>query len=169
MSIAFLSARRSKDPNKQVGACIVGSDNVIVGIGYNGFPRGCADEQLPWAKIAQDGDPLKTKYPYVCHAEVNAILNANSVGVRGSSVYVTMYPCNECAKVMIQAGVAEVVFFEAKGGNKAKDARIYEASKRLLALSGVRTRQHCPDEPITLDFARRQPCVPLAEAAAEGA
>lgn len=125
-----------------------------VGIGYNGFPRGCADEHLPWAKVAADGDPLKTKYPYVCHAEVNAVLNANS-SVRDTTVYVSMFPCNECAKVMIQAGVKQVVFFEGKDGKSAKDAAIYAASRRLLAMAGVELRQHCPQEPIVLDFTLR--------------
>jgi len=86
-----------------VGACIVNPDRIILGIGYNGFPRGCSDDALPWAKLATDGDPLKTKYPYVCHAEMNAILNKNNSNLHGASIYVSMYPCNECAKLIIQA------------------------------------------------------------------
>ena len=113
-----------------------------------------ADEHLPWAKVAADGDPLKTKYPYVCHAEVNAVLNANS-SVRDTTVYVSMFPCNECAKVMIQAGVKQVVFFEGKDGKSAKDAAIYAASRKLLAMAGVELRQHCPQEPIVHDFTLR--------------
>lgn len=99
----------------QVGACIVGRDQIILGIGYNGFPRGCPDGQLPWAKVAADGNKLATKYPYVVHAEANSILNAkNTPTLCGASMYVTMFPCNECAKLIIQAGIREVVFFEDK-------------------------------------------------------
>ncbi|KAG2487267.1 hypothetical protein HYH03_014108 [Edaphochlamys debaryana] len=118
MALAFLSAERSKDPNKQVGAVIVNASNVILGIGYNGFPRGCCDSDLPWAKVAVGPsgcpDPLGTKYPYVVHAEANALLNTNHMSVAGARIYVTMFPCNECAKLMIQAGVREVVYHEDK-------------------------------------------------------
>jgi dCMP deaminase len=120
MAVAFLSAQRSKDPNKQVGACIVDRANVICGIGYNGFPRGCPDSRLPWAKRAPDGDPLRTKYPYVCHAEMNAILNKNGASVAGARVFVTMFPCNECAKLLIQAGIAEIVYHEDKAQPRAE-------------------------------------------------
>ncbi|PRW45007.1 Deoxycytidylate deaminase isoform A [Chlorella sorokiniana] len=160
MAVAFLSAQRSKDPNKQVGACIVDANNVICGIGYNGFPRGCADSQLPWAKRAASGDPLDTKYPYVCHAEMNALLNKNGASVAGARVYVTMFPCNECAKLMIQAGIKEVVYHEAKGEARRSDSPItggnfnrdqqYAASQRLLALAGVRLRQHLFRQPVLL-------------------
>ncbi|XP_058093202.1 uncharacterized protein LOC131239493 isoform X2 [Magnolia sinica] len=102
MAIAFLSAERSKDPNRQVGACLVSQNGIILGIGYNGFPRGCADDELPWAKKSRTGDPLETKYPYVCHAEVNAIMNKNHASAAGQKLYVTMFPCNECAKIIIQ-------------------------------------------------------------------
>ncbi|KAK4569051.1 hypothetical protein RGQ29_004448 [Quercus rubra] len=102
MAIAFLSAERSKDPNRQVGACLVSQNGIILGIGYNGFPRGCSDDKLPWAKKSKSGDPLETKYPYVCHAEVNAILNTNHASAAGQRLYVTMFPCNECAKIIIQ-------------------------------------------------------------------
>lgn len=117
MSIAFLSAQRSKDPNKQVGAVVVDRKHVIAGIGYNGFPRGCSDHALPWRKIEPtDGsDDLGTKYLYVVHAETNAILNANRAGLEGSSIYVTLFPCNECAKLLIQVGIREVVYHEGKG------------------------------------------------------
>ena len=114
MSVAFLSAQRSKDPNKQVGAVIVGPDRVIMGVGYNGFPRGCSDSDLPWAKKSANGDPMETKYAYVCHAEMNAIMNKNSQSLHGATLYVTMYPCNECAKLIIQSGIREVVYFEGK-------------------------------------------------------
>lgn len=120
MAVAYLSSQRSKDPNKQVGACIVDQNNVICGIGYNGFPRGCPDSKLPWAKLSRNGSKLDTKYPYVCHAEMNAILNKNGASVVGSKVYVTMFPCNECAKLMIQAGIAEIIFHEDKAQPKAE-------------------------------------------------
>lgn len=161
MSVAFLSAQRSKDPNKQVGACIVGEDKLILGVGYNGFPRGCADSALPWAKKSTNGDELETKYPYVCHAEMNAIMNKNSASVAGGTLYVTMYPCNECAKLIIQAGIREVVYYEGKiseaketpmspgvsDGSVAKrddPKHIYAAANRLLRLADVRVRQHSP-------------------------
>ena len=104
MSIAFLSAKRSKDPNTQVGACIVNNKKHIVGIGYNGFPRGCDDNNLPWCRESKSNSILETKYPFVCHAEVNAILNKNSTDVNGCSMYVGLFPCNECAKIIIQSG-----------------------------------------------------------------
>ncbi|XP_053440977.1 deoxycytidylate deaminase isoform X2 [Nycticebus coucang] len=102
MAVAFLSAQRSKDPNSQVGACIVDTENKIVGIGYNGMPNGCSDDLLPWRRTAESR--LDTKYPYVCHAELNAIMNKNSADVKGCSMYVALFPCNECAKLIIQAG-----------------------------------------------------------------
>lgn len=155
MSLAFLSAQRSKDPNKQVGACIVSRDNIIQGIGYNGFPRGCSDHRLPWSKCSGDGDILKTKYPYVVHAEANALLNKNSAMVDGSRVYVTLFPCNECAKLMIQAGIVEVIYHEAKveegsvptGATSSIRgetvlASSYQASITMLKLAGVKLRQH---------------------------
>ena len=158
MSVAFLSAQRSKDPNKQVGACIVGKDKLILGEGYNGFPRGCPDNALPWSKKSANDDPLETKYAYVCHAEMNAIMNKNSASVAGGSLFVTMYPCNECAKLVIQAGIKEVVYYEGKiSGTREtpttpgdarvakRDDPIYAAANRLLNLAGVRVRQHRPE------------------------
>ena len=112
MAIAFLSSMRSKDPNTQVGACIVNADKRIVGIGYNGFPRGCSDDELPWA--IESEDPLDTKYPFVCHAEMNAILNKNSSDVKGCSIYTALFPCNECTKLIIQSGITEVVYLSDK-------------------------------------------------------
>ncbi|CAM6088979.1 unnamed protein product [Calypogeia fissa] len=146
MAIAFLSAQRSKDPNRQVGACLVSQDQVILGIGYNGFPRGCSDDELPWAKISVDGDPLKTKYPYVCHAEVNAIMNKNHASAAGQRLYVTMFPCNECAKVIIQARIAEVIYFTEKGQTQSKNWQetSFLASRRLLAMAGVKVWQYKP-------------------------
>lgn len=142
MSLAFLSAQRSKDPNKQVGACIVSDKNIIISIGYNGFPRGISDDALPWAKLSKNNDPLETKYMFVCHAEANAILNANTDKMGGQRLYVTMFPCNECAKMIIQAGIKEIVYSEAKESGKRADWACYEASRLLLGLAGVRTRQH---------------------------
>uniref|UniRef100_A0A3Q2GVT5 Deoxycytidylate deaminase n=1 Tax=Equus caballus TaxID=9796 RepID=A0A3Q2GVT5_HORSE len=102
MAVAFLSAQRSKDPNSQVAACIVNAENKIVGIGYNGMPNGCSDDLLPWRRTAEN--KLDTKYPYVCHAELNAIMNKNSADVKGCTMYVALFPCNECAKLIIQTG-----------------------------------------------------------------
>lgn len=142
MAIAFLSAKRSKDPNRQVGACLVSKNGIILGIGYNGFPRGCSDDKLPWAKKSIKGDPLETKYPYVCHAEVNAILNTNHASASGQKLYVTMFPCNECAKIIIQSGVSEVIYFVEKRSSNPDTA--YIASHRLLSMAGVKVRKHQP-------------------------
>ncbi|WP_066900812.1 deoxycytidylate deaminase [Streptobacillus notomytis] len=128
MGIAFLSANRSKDPVTQVGACIV-KDSKIVGIGYNGFPIGSSDDEIPWGK---EGDFLNTKYAYVVHAELNAILNSNR-DLKGSTIYVTHFPCNECAKSIIQTGISKVIFFSDK--HKDKDSSI--ASKRMLINAGI--------------------------------
>ncbi|CAM9625499.1 unnamed protein product [Pylaiella littoralis] len=147
MSVAFLSAMRSKDPSTQVGACIVNEDRRIVGIGYNGFPMGCSDDDLPWAR--QAGDELDTKYPYVCHAEMNAILNKNSADVKGCLIYVALFPCNECAKLIIQSGIREVVYLS----DKYHETTSMKASRRLFDLAGVKCRQHVPSEDkITIDF-----------------
>ena len=138
MSIAFLSSMRSKDPNTQVGACIVNADKRIVGIGYNGFPRGCSDEELPWAREAEN--PLDTKYPYVCHAEMNAILNKNSADVKGCSIFVALFPFNECAKLIVQSGISEVVYLSDK---YAATVPVI-ASRRLLQMAKVKLRHHIP-------------------------
>ena len=124
MGIAELSAKRSKDPSTQVGSCIINEDNRIVGIGYNGFPQGISDDKVPWGK---EGDFLDTKYPYVCHAEMNAILNSIK-NVKGCTLYTTLFPCNECAKMIIQSGIKAVVYMNDK--NYEKDSTV--ASKRLL-------------------------------------
>ncbi|GIM14044.1 hypothetical protein Vretimale_17068 [Volvox reticuliferus] len=140
MALAFLSAERSKDPNKQVGAVIVNCDNVILGIGYNGFPRGCCDSDLPWAKEARSPDgrlnALATKYPYVVHAEANALLNKNAASVAGARIYVTMFPCNECAKLLIQAGVREVVYHEDKVLH-LEDGRNWDAMQEVKGENAV--------------------------------
>ena len=154
MAIAFLSSQRSKDPKKQVGACIVNAERVIVGIGYNGFPRGCADDALPWAKASASGDVLETKVPYVVHAEANAILNKNASTLQGAHLYVTMYPCCECAKLIIQCGIREVTYSEAK--NVARDGgppdALYVAAAKMLSLAGVRVQQHRARVPLVLSL-----------------
>eukprot|EP00124_Ichthyophonus_hoferi_P000124 Ihof_evm14s4 gene=Ihof_evmTU14s4 len=131
MAVAFLSAQRSKDPNSQVGACIVNEDKKIVGIGYNGMPNGCSDDILPWARQAESR--LDTKYPYVCHAELNAILNKNSANVKNCTIYVALFPCNECAKLIIQSGIRTVIFCS----DKYHDTDEFIASRRLLDMAGV--------------------------------
>ena len=134
MGIAMLSSMRSKDPNTQVGACIVNQDRKIVGTGYNGFPTGCSDDVLPWART---GSPLETKYPFVFHAELNAILNSISRDLRGCTLYVVMFPCNECAKAIIQSGIREVIYRD----NKYPDSDSVKASTMMLESAGVKLRQ----------------------------
>lgn len=112
MTLAVLTAMRSKDPHRQVGAVIVDRTSRIQGVGYNGFPRGCNDGRFPWARTSLDGNVLHTKYPYVMHAEANAILNKNAESLEGSTLYVTVFPCNECAKTIVQAGIRNVVVLE---------------------------------------------------------
>ena len=149
MAISFLSAMRSKDPNTQVGACIVDSNKCIIGIGYNGFPRGCSDETLPWAR---EGDnELHKKYPYVVHAEVNAILNKCSANVRGATIYVALFPCNECSKVIIQSGIKEVVYLK----DTYHDTDACRASRIMFRMSGVKLRQYQPEcGDITIQFGK---------------
>lgn len=132
MGIAMLAAKRSKDPNTQVGACIVSQDNIIISTGYNGMPKGCSDDEYPWER---DGD--QTKYPYVVHAELNAVLNANGRDLRGSKLYVALFPCNECAKAIIQSGIREVIYLS----DKYADTDNVRASKRMLHSAGVTYRQ----------------------------
>jgi dCMP deaminase len=138
MAMAFLTAQRSKDPNTQVGACIVDSNKRIVGLGYNGFPMGCSDDDLPWARHADS--ELHKKYAYVVHAEVNAILNKGSADLRGSTLYVALFPCNECAKVIIQAGIQEVVYMS----DQYHDTDNCRASRILLQMAKIRVRKHIP-------------------------
>ena len=139
MAMAFLTARRSKDPNTQVGACIVDSSKCIVGLGYNGFPRGCSDDHLPWGRL--EDTMLHNKYAYVCHAEVNAILNKCSANVKGATLYVALFPCNECAKMIIQAGIREVVYM----ADTYHDTDMCRASRIMFQMAGVILRQHIPD------------------------
>lgn len=147
MAVAFLSAKRSKDPSSQVGACIVNTENKIVGIGYNGMPNGCDDDALPWARTAEN--KLDTKYMYVCHAELNAILNKNSSDVKGCSIYVALFPCNECAKLIIQSGIAHVIYMS----DKYHDQPEFVASRRLLDMAKITYRQHTPKvKQIVIDF-----------------
>ena len=130
MGVAMLSAMRSKDPNTQVGACIVNKEKRIVGVGYNGFPTGCSDDDLPWER---EGEWVSTKYPYVCHAELNAILNSIGGDLKGCTLYVALFPCNECAKAIIQAGIKHIVYLS----DKYKDSDSTKASKRMLDQAGV--------------------------------
>ena len=134
MGVALLSAKRSKDPSTQVGACIVSPQNKIVGAGYNGLPAGCRDEEFPWEK---DGAFLETKYPYVCHAELNAILNNIGMDLQGCRIYTALFPCNECAKAIIQAGITEVVYLS----DKYNGSDISLASRKMLDTAGVRHRK----------------------------
>ncbi|XP_059184729.1 deoxycytidylate deaminase-like [Centropristis striata] len=133
MATAVLAAKRSKDPNTQVGACIVNQEKKIVGIGHNDMPNGIAEGELPWARNAKDKTQLDAKYLYVCHAELNAIVNKNSADVKGCTMYVTFFPCNECAKLIIQSGIKDVVYFS----DAYADRNEFIASRRMLDLAGV--------------------------------
>ena len=135
MGIALLSGERSKDPNSQVGACIVSPDNKILSIGYNGFPIGCSDDEIPWDR---EGDFVDTKYPYVCHSELNAILNYTGSTLKQSRIYVTLFPCNECAKAIIQSGIKEVIYMS----DKYKDTDSVKVSKKMLDMAGVKYTQY---------------------------
>lgn len=137
MSVALLSGKRSKDPNTQVGACIVNKNNVIESIGYNGLPKGCSDDEFPWEK---EGEMLNTKYPFVVHAELNAILNAKGKDLSGCKIYVALFPCNECAKAIIQSGISEVVYLSDKYANTDS----VKASKMMFKCAGVELRQLVP-------------------------
>jgi len=148
MGVALLSAQRSKDPNRQVGACIINSTKRIVGIGYNGFPTGCSDDELPWSgkdegtsesPLTVTHPSLNTKYPYVCHAELNAIVNS-STPLAGCVLYCTLFPCNECTKLIIQANIKEVVFLS----DKNHDEPPWVAARTLLDLAKITYRRHSP-------------------------
>ena len=144
MGVALLAAKRSKDPNTQVGACIVDENHVILTTGYNGFPQGCSDDEFPWNREGEI-----TKYPFVVHAELNAILNASGKSLRGASLYADLFPCNECAKAIIQSGISEIVYLSDKYAGTPGN----EASKRMLAAAGVKLRKFDPEiEEIVLDF-----------------
>lgn len=137
MGIALLSTERSKDPSTSVGTCIVSDDNKILSVGYNGMPNGCSDEDYPWDR---EGNPLDTKYFYVCHAELNAILNYTGAHMKGAKVYTTLFPCNECTKAIIQKGITEVIYMSDKYAET--DAVI--AAKRMMNSAGVSYRQYQP-------------------------
>jgi dCMP deaminase len=146
MGVALLSAKRSKDPGTQVGACIVNARNKIVGAGYNGLPAGCDDDEFPWDKT---GDFLRTKYPYVCHAELNAILNNIGMDLQGCRIYTALFPCNECSKAIIQAGITEVIYLS----DKYAGTDIFIASKTMLDKAGVSYRKVEPSiSTIVLSF-----------------
>lgn len=135
MGVAMLSGMRSKDPNTQVGACIVSQDHKILSMGYNGFPAGCSDDDFPWAR---EGEPLENKYFYTTHSELNAILNYRGGSLEGSTLYVSLFPCNECAKAIIQSGIKTIVYDE----DKYKNTPGVIASKRMLDAAGVTYRKY---------------------------
>ena len=137
MGVSKLSAMRSKDPNTQVGACIVSDNNKILSMGYNGFPNGVSDDEFPWDR---EGDELDTKYPYVTHSELNAILNYRGGSLEGTKLYVTLFPCNECAKAIIQAGIKTVVYACDKYDGTPSNI----AAKRLFNAAGVRYYEYQP-------------------------
>jgi len=146
MGIAKLIAKRSKDPSTQVGAVIVNKDNRSVGMGYNGFPRNCDNYALPWDRT---GDTLDVKYTYMCHAEANAIDNSDADKLAGSSIYVTLYPCNECAKHIIQKRIKEVIYLS----DKYHDTDEVAAARKMFKMAGVQTRQfQCECEEIIIDL-----------------
>lgn len=135
MGVAKLSGMRSKDPNSQVGCCIVSQDNKILSMGYNGFPIGCSDDEFPWGR---EGEPLDTKYLYVTHSELNAILNYSGGSLAGSKLYVSLFPCNECAKAIIQSGIKEVIY----ACDKYASTPSVIASKKLFEAAGVKYYQY---------------------------
>ena len=136
MGIAILSTYRSKDPNTQVGACIVNDENKILSIGYNGSPKGFSDDNMPWER---EGNFMDTKYDYVCHGELNAILNYSG-NLKGTKIYVTLFPCNECAKMIAQTGIKEVIYLS----DKYKDTDSTKVSKKILDAVGIQYRQYVP-------------------------
>lgn len=133
MGVAFLSSMRSKDPSTQVGACIVDRENKIISMGYNGMPRCCDDDEYPWDR---EGEPLDSKYVYVCHAELNAILNCHGGSLKNAVCYTTLFPCNECAKAIIQSGITEVVYLS----DKYCETPSTMAAKRMFDSAGVKYR-----------------------------
>lgn len=135
MGVATLSGMRSKDPNTQVGACIVSQDHKILSMGYNGFPMGCSDDDFPWER---EGEPLDNKYFYTTHSELNAILNYRGGSLEGATMYVTLFPCNECAKAIIQSGIKRLIYDD----NKYENTPSVVASRRMLKASGVKIEQY---------------------------
>lgn len=146
MGVAMLASYRSKDPNTQVGACIVNAKNRIMSVGYNGFPMGCSDDEFPWER---QGNAYDTKYFYVCHAELNAILNSRDSNLDGCKIYVALFPCNECAKAIIQSGISEVVYIS----DKYADTEATRASKRMFNAAGVKLTKLTPKRnQVMIDF-----------------
>lgn len=135
MGVALLAAQRSKDPSTQVGACIVSPEQIIISTGYNGLPNGCSDDSFPWQREGE-----QTKYPYVVHAELNAILNSNGRDLRGSRIYVALFPCNECAKAIIQSGIRQVIYLSDKYDGTPENL----AAKRMFQAAGVSLRRLTP-------------------------
>lgn len=137
MGICKLAGMRSKDPNTQVGACIISEDHKILSMGYNGFPNGCSDEEFPWER---DGDMLHTKYAFVTHSELNAILNYRGGSLQGATLYVSLFPCNECAKAIIQSGIRTVIYdsdkYDGTPGNIA--------AKKMFDASHVEYKKYVP-------------------------
>ncbi len=147
MGIAKLSAMRSKDPHTSVGACIVGNDNKILSVGYNGMPHGCSDDEYPWD--GKNENPLETKYLYVCHAELNALLNYTGTNLHGARIYTTLFPCNECTKALIQSGICEVIYAE----DKYADTVSVIASKKMMKSAGVKYRAYdCQNQTIHMEL-----------------
>ena len=138
MGIAKLSAQRSKDPNTQVGCCIVSKENKILSMGYNGFPIGCSDDDFPWVREGET--PLDNKYLYTTHSELNAILNYPGASLKDARMYVTLFPCNECAKAIIQCGIRELVY----DCDKYADTTSVHASKKMMDAAGVTYRKYKP-------------------------
>ena len=136
MGLALLSAKRSKDPNTQVGACIVNENKKIISVGYNVMPIGCSDDAFPWSR---EGEDLNTKYPYVVHAELNAILNSK-VDLSNCTIYVTMFPCNECTKAIIQSGIKHMIYLT----NKYPDSTAVKASMKMLDSAGITYEKYIP-------------------------
>lgn len=150
MALCKLIAKRSKDPNTQVGACIVNQENHMVGMGYNGFPTRCNSDLLPWDR---EGDPLDTKYMYICHAESNAIDNGDTDEMKGSKLYVTLFPCNECAKRIIQKRIIEVIYMS----DKYHDTDSATAARKMFKMAGVKTRKfECQVDNITIDLTNEE-------------
>lgn len=135
MGIAILSSQRSKDPGTQVGACIVNKENRIMSVGYNGMPHGCSDDEYPWGR---EGNPLNTKYLFVCHAELNAILNFHGGNLSDCKVYTTLFPCNECTKAIIQSGISEIIYLS----DKYAESDSVIASKKMFTSAGVTYREY---------------------------
>jgi dCMP deaminase len=147
MGIALLSAYRSKDPHTQVGACIVNAQNRIMSVGYNGLPTGCDDDEFPWER--ENAREEENKYPYVCHAELNAILNSGGRNLEGCKIYVALFPCCECAKAVIQCGIREVLYLSDKYAGEPK----FAASRRMFDAAGVTlTQLRLPRASITVDL-----------------